>query len=246
MPWGCLRFVIVVFPDHTHLLFQNIQELKIPNVSILGKISLIPKIFDKIYLYLTLHLYPGLQIYSGQSLIYLMIKPQIGFIVIIMLFVGLRSSLVPYLLKCLFFELTVFPLPKRCDWIMPVLFWYTIIIVSSKESGIPTWHFDKGSSTNRDIRAPAGHFVYFHNTQYASQTGSPSARQRNVIRMTFRWWADSSPILCAGWVCLGSVFFILFFVVSVTWHRAIQVKEKQMKYALCLRHKELASSLQLI
>ena len=22
VPWGCLRFVIVVFPDHTHLLFQ--------------------------------------------------------------------------------------------------------------------------------------------------------------------------------------------------------------------------------
>ena len=21
MPWGCLRFVIVVFPDHAHLLF---------------------------------------------------------------------------------------------------------------------------------------------------------------------------------------------------------------------------------
>ena len=21
MPWGCLRFAIVVFPDHTHLLF---------------------------------------------------------------------------------------------------------------------------------------------------------------------------------------------------------------------------------
>ena len=21
MPWGCLQFVIVVFPDHTHLLF---------------------------------------------------------------------------------------------------------------------------------------------------------------------------------------------------------------------------------
>ena len=21
-PWGCLRFVIVVFPDHTHLLFM--------------------------------------------------------------------------------------------------------------------------------------------------------------------------------------------------------------------------------
>ena len=21
LPWGCLRFVIVVFPDHTHILF---------------------------------------------------------------------------------------------------------------------------------------------------------------------------------------------------------------------------------
>ena len=24
VPWGCLRFVIVVFPDHTHLLFITI------------------------------------------------------------------------------------------------------------------------------------------------------------------------------------------------------------------------------
>ena len=23
VPWGCLRFVSVVFPDHTHLLFLN-------------------------------------------------------------------------------------------------------------------------------------------------------------------------------------------------------------------------------
>ena len=23
VPWGCLRLVIVVFPDHTHLLFLN-------------------------------------------------------------------------------------------------------------------------------------------------------------------------------------------------------------------------------
>ena len=23
VPWGCLRFVIVVFPDHTHLLFME-------------------------------------------------------------------------------------------------------------------------------------------------------------------------------------------------------------------------------
>ena len=27
VPWGCLRFVIVVFPDHTHLLFlQNYMQ----------------------------------------------------------------------------------------------------------------------------------------------------------------------------------------------------------------------------
>ena len=24
VPWGCLQFVIVVFPDHTHLLFLNL------------------------------------------------------------------------------------------------------------------------------------------------------------------------------------------------------------------------------
>ena len=27
MPWGCLRFVIVVFPDHTHLLFLQYKCL---------------------------------------------------------------------------------------------------------------------------------------------------------------------------------------------------------------------------
>ena len=26
VPWGCLRFVIVVFPDHTHLLFLKVSE----------------------------------------------------------------------------------------------------------------------------------------------------------------------------------------------------------------------------
>ena len=27
VPWGCLRFVIVVFPDHTHLLFLKQTSL---------------------------------------------------------------------------------------------------------------------------------------------------------------------------------------------------------------------------
>ena len=25
VPWGCVQFVIVVFPDHTHLLFLIVQ-----------------------------------------------------------------------------------------------------------------------------------------------------------------------------------------------------------------------------
>ena len=29
VPWGCLRFVIVVFPDHTHLLFLILNETAI-------------------------------------------------------------------------------------------------------------------------------------------------------------------------------------------------------------------------
>ena len=28
VPRGCLQFVIVVFPDHTHLLFSNVYTLK--------------------------------------------------------------------------------------------------------------------------------------------------------------------------------------------------------------------------
>ena len=27
MPWGCLRFVIVVFPDHTRLLFYTVMRI---------------------------------------------------------------------------------------------------------------------------------------------------------------------------------------------------------------------------
>ena len=34
VPWGCLRFVIVVFPDHTHLLFLIfIKYLLLQNVT---------------------------------------------------------------------------------------------------------------------------------------------------------------------------------------------------------------------
>ena len=31
VPWGCLRFVIVVFPDHTHLLFLRLTTIGIIN-----------------------------------------------------------------------------------------------------------------------------------------------------------------------------------------------------------------------
>ena len=30
VPWGCLRFVIVVFPDHTHLLFLSLHLHALP------------------------------------------------------------------------------------------------------------------------------------------------------------------------------------------------------------------------
>ena len=33
VPWGCLQFVIVVFPDHTHLLFLAISKSKSSRLS---------------------------------------------------------------------------------------------------------------------------------------------------------------------------------------------------------------------
>ena len=37
VPWGCLQFVIVGFPDHTHLLFFiGIRVNKIPPVCVVG------------------------------------------------------------------------------------------------------------------------------------------------------------------------------------------------------------------
>ena len=45
VPWGCLRFVIVVFPDHTHLLFLKFIVFKNqlqnkPHLHIKGAIKL--------------------------------------------------------------------------------------------------------------------------------------------------------------------------------------------------------------
>ena len=43
VPWGCLRFVIVVFPDHTHLLFFKNVGLRLGGfhmeMSFLGRIG---------------------------------------------------------------------------------------------------------------------------------------------------------------------------------------------------------------
>ena len=35
VPWGCLRFVIVVFPDHTHSLFSLTYTLRFKNIKVL-------------------------------------------------------------------------------------------------------------------------------------------------------------------------------------------------------------------
>ena len=52
VPWGCLRFVIVVFPDHTHLLFLTLKCITIKNlgnnpVSMLFNIAESDKAYDK-------------------------------------------------------------------------------------------------------------------------------------------------------------------------------------------------------
>ena len=49
VPWGCLQFVIVVFPDHTHLLFfLPVHKQWIHNLTMNGlKIDIIVKVlFD--------------------------------------------------------------------------------------------------------------------------------------------------------------------------------------------------------
>ena len=38
VPWVCLRFVIVVFPDHTHLLFLSIFTVFLKNRNFISKI----------------------------------------------------------------------------------------------------------------------------------------------------------------------------------------------------------------
>ena len=42
VPWGCLQFVIVIFPDHTHLIFFIVFN----NLNIFGRIK---KMHYKIY-----------------------------------------------------------------------------------------------------------------------------------------------------------------------------------------------------
>ena len=38
VPWGCLQFVIVVFPDHTHLLFWKKKGILINNEHIVYRL----------------------------------------------------------------------------------------------------------------------------------------------------------------------------------------------------------------
>ena len=40
VPWGCLRFVIVIFPDHTHLLFLVMKFPLIYAISVLQAIKI--------------------------------------------------------------------------------------------------------------------------------------------------------------------------------------------------------------
>ena len=52
VPWGCLQFVIVVFPDHTHLLFLThlMQIITLLPVSIFLKINMHKEdVFDLLF-----------------------------------------------------------------------------------------------------------------------------------------------------------------------------------------------------
>ena len=40
VPQGCLRFVIVVFPDHTHLQFLRYSSIGVPNIILELKIMI--------------------------------------------------------------------------------------------------------------------------------------------------------------------------------------------------------------
>ena len=53
VPWGCLRFVIVVFPDHTHLL---ILRSKIFIKSHCHVMAIVMRIFFRTYTSLLIHL----------------------------------------------------------------------------------------------------------------------------------------------------------------------------------------------
>ena len=41
--WGCLRFVIVVFPDHTHLLFLSKENCTCPKEQVSLKLSVLKR-----------------------------------------------------------------------------------------------------------------------------------------------------------------------------------------------------------
>ena len=68
VPWGCLRFVIVVFPDHTHLLF--LQQAKLTILYTAGGlfILIVHQYFSIKFLNLCLKITK--QIYSTYSNIY--------------------------------------------------------------------------------------------------------------------------------------------------------------------------------
>ena len=54
VPRGCLQFVIVVFPDHTHLLFLQFKNysLEKKKIQILFGMPLLLQIFDITFIYL--------------------------------------------------------------------------------------------------------------------------------------------------------------------------------------------------
>ena len=61
VPWGCLQFVIVVLPDHTHLLFfiyviMIVQAIETKAILLLQSKNALDSIFNKCYVISYLHI----------------------------------------------------------------------------------------------------------------------------------------------------------------------------------------------
>ena len=84
MPWVCLQFVIVVFPDHSHLLF-----LKRFIITVIGAVNLIWKSLDQ---FLKIAIHRGISVFETQFWCILIIVTQIIHLISIFVYIYTRHK----------------------------------------------------------------------------------------------------------------------------------------------------------